>query len=133
MKEERKEEWFGKEEEEGWEEKWSRDPLSGVFVGLILVVIGATFFLLSQGLIPSETWWAFFLLGLGLVFLLDALIRLAFPAYRRPIMGRVLTGLILMAIGLGGIFRFENWWPLVLVVIGLLCVVYGIIRAAGMR
>ena len=40
-------------------------------------------------------------------------------AYRRPIIGNVIFGIILLGIGLGELFRWEIVIPLVLIAIGV--------------
>ena len=121
-----------KEREEGVSEKWARDPISGVFTGLILIVLGLCLFGALEERIPWIGWdnfWAYFLAGLGIAFIIEALLRYAIPAYRRPVFGRVIAGVILILIGAGNIIGFEIWWPFILIGIGLALVLYGIVRA----
>lgn len=113
-KEEREE----KEEEEKTE-KWARDPIGAIFWGLVLIVAGVFLFAATQGWILWENVWAWFLLGLGVVLILEGLVRWAMPAYRRPLGGRLVGGAILIAIGLGGVLGVKEWWPLILIAIGL--------------
>ena len=56
-------------EVEGLQEKWRRDPVSGLFFGLILVMVGIVFFLSTQGWISRDDWWKYFIIGLGVIFL----------------------------------------------------------------
>ena len=119
-------------EEEEKAEKWARDPISGVFTGLILIVLGLCLFGALEERITWIGWdnfWAYFLAGLGIAFIIEALLRYAIPAYRRPVFGRVIAGVILILIGAGNIVGFEIWWPFVLIGIGLALVLYGIVRA----
>ena len=121
------------EKEEGEKaEKWARDPISGVFTGLVLIVLGLCLFGATAEQIAWITWenfWAYFLAGLGLAFIVEAALRYAIPAYRRPVFGRVIAGAILILIGAGNIIGFKIWWPFILVAIGLVILVYGITRA----
>jgi hypothetical protein len=108
----------GDEKSEGKhkEGKWENDPLSGVFVGLILIVFGAIY--LGQGYLPEGPWWAWFMVGIGVVFLIDAALHHAKPEWKRPVFGKVVSGVILIAIGLGFIYGLEEWWPFILIAIG---------------
>ena len=113
---------------EGVEEKWRRDPLSAIFFGLFVVVVGIFFLLAATDVIAWGEWWAFLLVGLGLVFITEAFVRYAMPAYRRPMFGRLLVGMILIAIGGGNIAGLETWWPLIVVIVGLAILAFGISR-----
>lgn len=114
-------------EEKG--EKYRRDPFSAILVGLIIIWIGALWFLRAKELLVSGEWWQWFLVGLGGIFILDRLIRYASPVYRRPMFGRILFGLILIAIGVSFIYGIETWWPLIVVMVGIAVIVYAIHRA----
>ncbi len=124
---------------EGLEEKWRRDPVSGLIFGLIVIWLGLilfTAFGAGHRMIPGaskeyleENFWGYFLLGVGVIFILEILIRSALPEYRRPIFGRLLAGVALIFIGGGGILGIEQWWPLIIVAVGVLIVIYGFLRA----
>ena len=115
-------------EEESLEEKFRRDPFAAIFFGLMAILAGAFFFLARQGYIEWDDWWAYFLLGLGVVFIVEALARQAVPAHRRPILGRLIAGLVLICIGGSTIYGLSDWWPLIIVVVGILLVGYGVLR-----
>ena len=118
-KPEHKERKRGEKEDEGLQEKWRRDPISGLSFGLILILLGVTFFLAAQDLISWDDWWKYFIIGLGVIFLIEVLVRYVKPAYRRPVFGRLIAGLILIAVGVAFIGGLGNWWPLILIVVGL--------------
>jgi len=65
-----------------------------------------------------ETWSAIFI-GAGLIVFLGVLVRLLVPAYRRPIVGSIIFGVILIAIGLGDLISWTVIGPLVLIAIGV--------------
>lgn len=117
-----------KEEEESLEEKFRRDPFAAIFFGLMAILAGAFFFLARRGYVEWDDWWAYFLLGLGVVFIVEALARQAVPAHRRPILGRLIAGLVLICIGGSTIYGLSDWWPLIIVVVGILLVGYGVLR-----
>jgi hypothetical protein len=123
-------------EEKSWDEKW----LSGIVWALILIWAG--FVLLADNLgwldalraaLPatlqlSRSTWSFIFLGAGGIILLGALVRLLVPAYRQPVTGSLISGLILIAIGLGNLFPWNLVWPIVLIIIGLSALLGGLLR-----
>jgi len=117
------EEWLEKEELE----KREKDPLSKAFGGLVLIVLGVSLLLAVEGIIPMDKWWALFVAGLGIVFLIDSALRYFIPEYKRPITGRVFAGLLLLAIGVSFLLGITEWWPVILIIIG----VWLIIRAVS--
>ena len=104
---------------EGRPEGRRRDQMPGIIFGSVLILLGVIFLLSTQGWIPSADWWKYFLIGLGAVFVIEALVRYARPAYRRHGSGRLIAGLILICIGVAFTTGIGHWWPLILIVIGL--------------
>lgn len=100
-------------------DKRFNDPMRGLFWGLILIILGVLFFAVMQNWIDWDKWWQIFLIGLGVIFLIDALIRYLNSSNRYGIFGRVIAGLILITIGVAFIIHLEQWWPLILIVIGV--------------
>jgi len=87
--------------------------------GLILILLGVLFLLTEMDRISWADWWAYFLVGLGGIFLLEALLRSFSAEGRRGIGGRIVAGLILAIIGGAHLIGFEEWWPLVLIAVGV--------------
>jgi len=112
------------------DEKNTRDPLSGLFWGLILVMVGVIYFSRNAGLLPEATWWAYIVLGLGIVFLLEAVVRWAMPEHRYGAWGRVIPGVILLLVGLWFIYgaAIGTWWPIILIAIGAILVLGAVFR-----
>ena len=100
-------------------DKRANDPMRGLFWGLILIILGVLFFAAMQNWIDWDKWWQIFLIGLGVIFLIDALVRYLNSTNRHGIFGRVIAGLILITIGVAFIIHLEQWWPLILIVIGV--------------
>jgi hypothetical protein len=119
-----------RDEEEGigMRGRWHRGSNSGLFFGLILVLLGAVFFLPTQGYISWGDWWKYFIIGLGVIFLIAAFMRYARPAYRGPRFFLLITGLILICIGLAFILGLGNWWPLIPIVLGLAILLRALLR-----
>jgi len=58
------------------------------------------------------------------------LIRYALPVHRRPMLGRILVGVVLIGVGLSFIYGIGTWWPIIVGVVGIAFIVYGIRRAS---
>ena len=129
--------------EEKFNEKWRRDPVSSIVGAAILMWAGVvllssnmgyldTFTELLAGLsirpydIPLEGIpfidsislgaWQVFFLGMAVIVLVEIVVRLLIPAYRRRVLGSFIGAILLFALGLG------NWTivgPSILIAIGL--------------
>jgi hypothetical protein len=125
--------------EKNWDEKWRRDPLNAAVWALILIWLGLTLLAstvapfkswMIQGEALSDTWWHLFFIGAGGILVLEAIFRVAVPAYRAPILGTVILAIVFLAIGLGD--WIGNLWPIVLplllIVGGVLILFRGLFR-----
>lgn len=121
-----------KHEEKTVEEKWRRDPLGTIawavvliWAGVVLLLVNNTNILENIPLLRLEEWgwgspvWSLIFVGAGVIFLLEALVRLLIPAYRRPIWGTLFFAIILIGIGLGNVFDWRIVFALVLIFLGL--------------
>jgi hypothetical protein len=108
-----------KQEKQEKNEKGRGGDLTGAITGgLILIWLGLTFYLQENGYIASDNWWAYFLIGLGAILILQGVFRYA--TRRRPPVGSVIGGVFLILIGLAFIQGFSaSLWPLILVAIGV--------------
>jgi len=94
------------------------DITGAITGGLILIWLGVTFFLQENGYIASGNWWAYFMIGIGAILILQGLLRYAMS--RRPFIGSLIGGAVVLIIGLAFVQGFSaNLWPLILVAIGL--------------
>ena len=109
-------------------EKYRRDPFSAIFLGLIILMVAALWFLRGEGILVSGEWWQWVMIGVGSILIIDRLIRYPSPVHRRPMLGRIIIGIILIGIGIAFIYGVETWWPLILVVVAIAFIVYGIYR-----
>jgi hypothetical protein len=96
--------------------------------GLILILLGVLFLLAEMGRVSWADWWAWFLVGLGAIFLLEALLRTSSAEGRRGISGRLAAGLILAIIGGSYLIGFMEWWPLVLIAVGIVVLVSAFLK-----
>ena len=116
----------GEKEEKGrdesWDEKWRRDPVEAALWAFVLIWFGLVWLVSNIGVLGDGIeWWSLGFLGAGLIILLGAVVRLLVPAYRRPVTGNIILGLIFVGIGLGQLIE-EGWeviGPLVLIGIGI--------------
>ena len=127
--------------EEKLEEKWQRDPLGSIVGAFILIWVGVVLLahnmhfissltgvldrLRIQGyILPFDVHIPFitprgvqvFLLGTGVIVLIEVLLRLVIPTYRRGILGSLIGAIVCFALGLG---RWQVIWPLIIVAVGL--------------
>jgi hypothetical protein len=130
-KEDEKEQEKRREKDQGFDEKFRRDPLAAT--GWALVLIWAGLVLLAENLgyltriAPFET-WNLILIGAGVIVLLGAAVRYLVPAYRRPVGGSVILGIILLAVGLGETMRTGVVWAAALILIGAFMLLRAMVR-----
>lgn len=125
--------WKAKKEHWGdWSRGW-RDPLGGVVFGLMVIWLGVCLFFNFKGIVPPGTWWAYMLVGFGGLWILGGLVRLFVPRWRRGVLGSLIPGIILGAIGLMFIFDSWSYWPWILVAVGAVIVIAVIVRAITRR
>ncbi len=104
------------EERRRWRQK---DPLRGLFWGLLLVLLGVLFFANEQKWLVEGLWWEALVIGLGAIFIIDALFHYLNPMARPYTPGRLSPGIILLAAGIVLVVGFQNWvWPIALVATG---------------
>ncbi len=131
-----------KRQEKTAEEKWRRDPLGVIVWGVILIWAGLVFLADSIGLFRGITFrnlvpgmdvtqpeaWTIALIGAGVILVIEAIVRLAVPAYRRPIGGTLILAVILIGVGLGNIVTWDVIWPVIVIAIGLAVLLGGFFR-----
>ena len=132
-------------EEKSWDEKWHRDPLGSLMWALILIWAGLVYMaanlgyldqVLKQttditgisGIAKGLSAWSIVLIGAGVIFLIEALIRSLVPEYRKPISGTIIFAIILIGFGLGDLISWDFIWPTILIVLGLSIILRGFRR-----
>ena len=131
-------EYHGKEDEkqrEKQDEKWHRDPLSAIVWAAILIWIGVVLLIGNMGLLDNLSIlgrrvevWSFGFLGAGAIVLLEVVVRLLVPAYRRAVGGTLVFAAILLGVGLGEIVGWILIGPLVLIALGVSVLLRGLFR-----
>lgn len=113
-----------KEEKKESSQKSPRDDaFSGVIGGLIVILLGVMFLLATMDIISWGKWWAYFLLGLGAILIFDGIIRSATAAYRHHARGRLIGGAVLAVVGGAFVFGMTNWWPLIIIAVGIILII----------
>ena len=133
-------EYHGKDDEkqdekqdQSWDEKWRRDPVDAatwaiIFIWAGLVLLAANMGLLENFLGTGIEAWSIGFLGAGVIVLLGVVVRVLVPAYRRPLMGGLIFGVVLIGIGLGEVVGWTAIGPLILIAIGVSVLLRGILR-----
>lgn len=134
----RKDEKQEKEEKDSGEREWDKgeqwsggDALGPLVWGLIIIFAGLAFVAVNLGMYPWLAWdnvWSVIFIGAGLLFLLEVILRILMPTYRRPIRGRIILAFVALAIGLGGIIGWEVTWPLIIIAVGLAIIIGVFVR-----
>ena len=122
-----------KDQGQGWDEKWRRDPVDAATWAIIFIWVGLVLLAENMGLLANllgtriEAWSVGFI-GAGLIVLLGVVVRVLVPAYRRPLVGGLIFGVILLGVGLGEIVGWVAIGPLILIAIGVSVLLRGILR-----
>ena len=119
-------------EEKNWDEKWRRDPLGSLIWALILIWAGIALLLNNMGLVsvPGLEVWELIFIGAGVLILIEVVVRLLMPAYRKPVGGSLILAIIFLGIGLQGFVTSNLVWAVALILIGVYILLRGITRRA---
>lgn len=125
-----------------------RDVLSTITWALILIWAGVAFLAVNQGwleklnlpeplfyrLLPRRLEifdpgvWSLISLGAGVIVLLEAVVRLIVPAYRKHLGGSLIVAAVFIGLGLGNWLGWNIIWPLLLIAVGVIILIGGFIR-----
>jgi hypothetical protein len=94
--------------------------ITGIGWGLVFILIGALIFADNQGWIKNGAGWWYFVIGLGGIFIIGFLARfLTRNTNRWSSFGGLVVGACLIYVGLAFLYGFADWWPLVLIPVGV--------------
>jgi len=126
--------------EERRRERWERrrnDPVGPIIGALVLIWLGVVFLAVQNPetvrlpiILNWDNAWAVFLMGLGALLLLEALLRLVLSPGRRVI-SPLIWGIILLIVGAAGLFPgmgLEKLWPLALIAGGIGLLITNVLR-----
>jgi len=107
--------------------------LESIKGGLIILMFGALLFIASSGMpssISLSNYLAYFLLGIGIILVVNFLIHLRLPNSRLYHQyGDLFGGIILFAIGILCIYGFDRYfWPMAIVSIGIYVISMRIVK-----
>ncbi len=111
-----------KQEEKGRGALWRRDSLSTIVWAAILIWIGVVLLIDNLGLLGSlglAQGFSWIFIGAGVILLGEVVIRWLVPAYRRPLLGRLILALVLISIGLGPVINWLVVGPAILIALGI--------------
>jgi hypothetical protein len=117
-------------DEKSIEEKWREDPFGATVWALILIWAGVALLLDSAGVLDGATinGWQLAFTGAGVILLLEAVVRLIVPAYRQPVIGTVILGVVFLSIGLGELINFGIIVAVAVILVGLSLLLRGLGR-----
>jgi hypothetical protein len=95
-----------------------RDRVGRLFFGLTIIWLGVSFLLREHNFLYHSNWWTYFVFGLGIIFIAEAIVRMIRPEFKRPYLGKMIAGSILVALGASNIYGMQDWWPVILIVAG---------------
>jgi hypothetical protein len=96
-----------------------RDPLRGLFFGLLLIMGGGLFLAVQMGGLDGDKVWKYFLVGLGAIFIIDGLVHFNHPEFPFAVYGKFIVGAVLLLTGILFVFELSTiWWPVVLIAAG---------------
>ncbi len=72
--------------------------------------------------------WNLIALGAGVIVLIEALVRLLIPEFRRHVGGTIIGAAVLIGLGLGGWFSWSYLWPLIIIAVGINVLITGLGR-----
>lgn len=131
-------------EEKSWDEKWRRDPLGSIIWAAIFIWAGLVLLASNMGFLDRLQFrgvdlpgvdfpitfeaWSIVLLGAGVIVLIEVVVRLLVPEYRRPVGGSLFFAAILIGIGINQLLGWSLVWPLILIALGLSIILRGAFR-----
>jgi cation transport ATPase len=101
-------------------------PFHGLFGGLVLILLGGLFLANQQGWISGNAWWQWLLIGLGVIFIINGVVRYAEPEYHHSRRHKFVWGTVLIAVGVLFLLGISQWWPVVLIGAGVAVILGGI-------
>ncbi len=90
--------------------------VGNIRAGLLFIIAGTLIYASQQGYVRDWFWW--FLLSWGAILLMEVVILLNIRGHRAPVISPLTWGTIFVGFSVHQLYGLEEWWPLVLIVIG---------------
>lgn len=91
-----------------------------------MILAGVIFLATSLNWIPWSDWWKYLIGGLGAILIVDALVDRVRSGGR--MWGRVVAGLVLITASAALLVGLGPWWPVILIVGGVLLLAGRLVR-----
>jgi asparagine N-glycosylation enzyme membrane subunit Stt3 len=104
------------------------DHIPAILGGVFLILLGVLLFLASQGILAWDKWWQYLIIGIGIILLIDSLIRYQKESSAGFRIGRLIAAIILIGIGVAFLLGNITWWPLVIIVVGVAIIIGALMR-----
>ena len=113
------------------QEKGEGSRISPIIGGLVLIWLGVTLYLAATGIVGWTNWVGYFLMGLGVIILVQAAAIFSSATGRKDsAYGPLIGGAILIVIGASSVIGITYWWAIVLIVVGVWIIVSAIRQRA---
>lgn len=116
-----------KHEKEEKGEKHEVDRFGPIVGGLILILLGSLFYLSMTNVISWSRFGGYFMIGIGLILIIWAVMRYVSMAFKGPALGLLIGGLILAFLGFSTVLEIQNNGALILIGIGLIVIIWSIV------
>jgi hypothetical protein len=101
---------------------------SGVGWGFFLILIGVLLLADNQRWLHEGSGWSYFAIGLGAILVIGFFVRhFGSLTGRWSGIGGLAAGLALIAVGVAFLYGLGDWWPVLLLAIGVGCLVRGFV------
>jgi hypothetical protein len=111
------------EKDEKDEKREEEDEKAAIMGGLVVVWLGLSLLLQNAGLLGWADFGGVFLLGLGLIIVFRGLWAYSQSGVFEQGFGYIVGGGFVALIGAGISFDLDEWWPVLLIALGLVVVV----------
>ena len=125
----------------GW--YWSPEYrlLRAIMAGLFIILLGGLMLMCAWEVTPLVTWanfWAYLLLGAGVIILAEYLLGFFIPGRTHRGFGALIVGFLFMALGAAGLSMFYfSWakplWPLIIVAGGVVIIAVAVAAFMGIK
>lgn len=99
--------------------KARKNSLGHLLTGMIFILAGCFILADNMGYL-DEGWFWWLIFSVGALLMLEAVIRMLANDQHRPCVTNMVWGAILIGIGANQIYGLDQWWPMILIGVGLI-------------